>query len=533
VDFSLGDSIAALGLVVAVYGLFKARWRLNFALNPRYKWSVLGLVLLGVTAPFVAFSLRPLNLPYLNVVEGMAWVFFFCAAIDFARCAFWTGPLYLSNASEKAKVRFIRYILNTAILSDSDSLNAVVTIMRNSVDEICADVKRFHHYDPDEEREEDLAAYLLQTLLGETKVINYIIENRIDFIFELVGALKRHHVDSYSISVATESLMTALYVNPKSYLYQQLGYDGFTNYLSIYELIFEDEQFVTNYHPISHWFGIGTRVSFKSEVLNDPRYVEVFLKGYTRSLEKFAYSNQGNQMVDQLRRGMDGLADYVEALAMDMWNKEYDYFSPSGQSLHKVVHFVGHDFYFDVFSKKAEAGKITEDELNPSLETDQWHEGVSGAFARLFYQVIESISMIHGPSENERMAILEIDETFLGHISTHPYVEGVRKKILHLLWEKSEGNITHGWYPVVFRAICIVFFPQFSNMPTWAIHERDKMIDTLRNKVKPRILRNELMANDKTPKEKDLLPESFVFDHDNGKFFSVDSHGNRSELRKS
>lgn len=283
---------------------------------------------------------------------------------------------------------------------------------------------------------------------------------------------------------------------------------------------------------IGTWYNVSQKVNFRDEIDSNPQFVEVFLKGYEIALEKFAYTHPS--LTSELSRGMYQLAEYAKSTSYVIRKfPEYDYFTPAAQALHKIVQFASHSFYYDIFEKKASAGQIPDEELTPPLDTEKYRENLSSSFCRLFTNLAEAIVTMHDKDEYERMNVLDLNEIFVNSIGSYAHVQGVRAKILHKLWQKSEDNIKRGHFPVVFRALAIMLYWRHNNMPTWAKNERNKLIDTLRNVVKPRILRNELMANRRTSKEEALLPACIIFDRSTNKFYAVDANNNKTELRKS
>ncbi len=531
VFFSLGEAIAILGIVIAAYGILRPRWKLNFAYNRRFLVSVLSLLGLGLASSFggFVFAAYTADDKIASGLQGAAFLFFLFAAIDFVRGAYWKKPLYRHKFKEKRKVKFIRGILDEVLFAkDEEALNAIISIVRISMDEICQDI---HDSVSLRDDENNIAAYLLDTLLGESKIANHIAVSRLDFIYELVGAIEKHKLRGIDASVGVENLLTALYVNPNSYFYQQVGYDGLTNYASAYQIIFGNEFFVREHGPVGTWYNVGQKVSYGNDVDSSPQFVEVFLKGYEIALKKFAYTHPS--LTTELSRGMYQLGEYAES-ASHVIRKlpEYDYFTPAAQAFHKIVRFASHSFYYDIFEKKASAGQIPDNELNPPLDTDKYRENLSSSFCRLFTNLAEAIVTMHDKDDYERMNVLDLNEIFVDTIGSYAHVQGVRSKILHKLWQKSDDNIKRGHFPVVFRALAIMLYWHHNNMPAWAKSERNKLIDVLRNDIKPRILRNELMANRRTPKEDALLPECIVFDRSTNKFYAVDANDNKTELRK-
>jgi|GEM_PF-4410270 len=525
--FSLGDAISILGIVIAVYGILRSRWRLNFTFNRRFLWSVLALLGLGLSSAFSGFVFAA----YMNddklasTLQGAAFLFFLFAAIDFVRGAYWKKPLYRHKFRTKRKVKFIRGILDEVLFAkDEETLNAIITIIRISMNEICQDINRGDNKD-------NIAAYLLDTLLGESKIASHIAESRLDFISELIHAIEKYRLRGIDASIGVGNLLTALYINPKSYFYQQVGYDGLTNYASAYQIIFENEFFLREHGPVGIWYNVSQKVNYPNEVNNNPQFVEVFLKGYEMALKKFAYTH--SSLTQELSRGMYQLAEYAESASHSIRKlHDYDYFTPAAEAFHKIVQFTSHSFYYDILEKKASAGQIPADELTPPLETDQYRENLSSSFCRLFTELAEAIITMHDKDEYERMEVIDLNEIYVNSIGTYAYIEGIRTKLLHMLWQKSDENIKRGHFPVVFRALAIMLYWQHNAMPNWAKSERNKLIDTLRNEVKPRILRDELMANRHTTKEDALLPTSIVFDRATNKFYAIDANDNRTELRK-
>lgn len=525
--FNLGETIAVLGIIIAVYGLIKPLWRLNFDLNPRIYFSVVYLVILGLLSSLIAFILSAfttLNI-YSVLFQGSTYIFFIFAAIDFIRGVSWKKPLYSYRSTKKAKIRFIQRILNeTLFYNNDDSINAVINVVKNSLDEICKDIACNKH-------NENIAAYFIETLLGENKFVNHIVEKRIDFIHKLISSLEKNHVRGFDINNGIGNLITALYVNPKSYLYQQIGYAGLTNYASIYKIIFENEYFVREYGPIANWYNVEQKVNYRGQLTYNENYVKVFIKGFILSLKKFAYTK--NDPHQNLAKGMYQLAEYAQDVSREISKlSEPDYFAPPSKAFGEVIKFVSHDFYYDIFKGKASDNKITNSELSPQLKTEKYEENLSSAFCRLFSEMAEKTIIAYSNTVMERHEVIQLNEIFLQSIGNYAHIGGIRKKILHDLWERSNENIEKGYFPIVFRALTIMLYWKHSNMPAWAVTERNKLIDTLENKVKPRILRKELMADDKTLKEEALLPQDIVFNKKMKKFYQIDARGTKRELKK-
>ncbi len=530
VYFSLGEAISIIGIVVAAFSILKPRWRLNFIYNRRFVLSVVSLLVLGIFSAFTGFIFAAYtdNNELAALFQGLTFSFFLFAAMDFVRAVMWRGSLYKTKLSDKRKGRLVASILNEALfIKDEESLNAIISIVGASLDEVCEDIVKEAHRDD----EQSIAAYLLDTFLGEAKIANHIAEKRIDFIYDLLDAIEKHKLRGIDAPTGIDNLLIALYVNPKSYLYQQVGYDGMTNYASVFKAIFENNFFLREHGPIRLWFNASLKVGYREDISDNPQFVKVFLKGFEMALKKFAYTDR--RIDEELALGMHQLGEYAESISLGTRSRsDYDYFSPAGKAFHQIVYFTSHTFYWDVFKPKATSGSIPAENLNPPLDTDEYRENLSSAFCRLFTDLAESIVAMHDRDDYERMHVLDLDEVFVHSIGSYPHVAGLRAKILHMLWEKSDDNIKRGHFPVAFRALAIMLYWRHTSMPEWAKNERNKLIDTLRNDVKPRILRNELMANRRTPKEEALLPKCIVFDRTINKFYAVDANDNRTEIRK-
>lgn len=516
---SLGDAIAAFGLIFAVHQLRRNDASIVMRIRPSWQRNLFWFFgLAGLAFAFLAAALSqipggvlpaPLNYPLLY--EAAAFVCFIISPALVFTLPKRRHKLFTKKRAED----FYQVLIKEVARPTNENIESCVNIIASNLSVILdAAVKRRWRARDDtrplseDELYSEYAGAVCDVIFSEPRVVNYLVTARLDILLYLFALIKEKGVCGRHLSDCIEKIVEALYNNPQSHLYTQFHRRGLALSANIYEMIFENAHIVREFRVFENALPWYKRDEISVE------QIKVFLEAYERSLSAF-WENPDGWSVSALRRGLGQLDDYIKSLGYEIYraNKETDKKAQKAalDKLRTVDNFLGGG-YARPYLEACRAGRVPERERQ-AAETDDWEGTLNAAYAKSLYEFFESMAVVEDSEDELYHSYLEV----IRELDNEEFA-GVRDKFLKRLWEQIEDN-KKGFFPAVLRPYLRVMGLQVSPLPAagWKRTEGEKLVALL-SELKPRIEANEKMVNDETI-EKELLPSCVYYDREGTKEF--------------
>ncbi len=530
IHFSLGEAVAAFGLIFAVFQLKDKSW--DIVLKIRDSWQrnliwymgVGGLVSIAIA---ITIQQKFFSLPLSFLNNTFLWQFLGYLCFIFAPLSLLLfGKRKKGLFNKRRAEKFYNIILREITKPKIDNIDVCIDILGANLENITKALagissipfQRDKDYIlSDEEKYAIYANAVTTVILSEERVARYIATGRIDFILYLLATFKKYRITSAHTQLGLDRIIELLFREESSYFYSQLDYRGTSLALNAFEAIFSEPYFLDNFCVF------GNDYSFcKFDRLHE-KYLAVYLKSLEYAIKGYWENNCPVEMRREICNGLDKLNDYSQSLAFS--SKEKNKHKEAVSRLQTISFFLGHTYireYKEALKRKQ--ASIYETEVK---KDNEFRSSINFAYAKTVCGFIESLAQVK-EEYNGKIRILAM-ETVGETIPLHSLTSGFEKlseTIIGLIWEKINGDFmsnVKGFFPSVLKVyLYIIGFKVNGTEVSIVGKERKKMIEFLYKDIKPKILSGELMADKKTTFEEVLLPV-VTFDKKNQKFlFKLD-----------
>lgn len=524
--FSLGEAVAALGLIFAVYQLRRPVWSIVLSIKRKTYlvrlFSALGLISIAISAVLPQIvKRRPTSLVECPLFwEFLGCVFFISAPVALLILAEKKDRLFTKNNAEK----FHQVILRNIARATPDILETCINVIGSNLNEITEAISKSKislHEGKKEKQKPDYSDYarsIFNFILTEPQVLTYVVTSRLDFLSHLLREIKEKHLTSrHGINLMISSITKELFENQDSYLYRELKYSGFGIYKPLFESLFYDQKFLNEFRSLQEW-------RYRPYELNKEKfnvYIEAFnhaLKGYWFD-GSYVHHLPFESAFTQLTAGAKALAIEISKLSEDIFWK-----NPSVNTLFKIASFLGSDFA-RIYREALKEKKVRDCDLEVRVEGEYKDPAsVTAAYSKAVFDFLCALSMAEKHGENLRHFAVEATRPVFGFGGEG--FEKMRERFLEHVWENIKENINRGFYPALLRTYLSLMIPSRSTT-----EEGRKLINFLYKEFKPLVLLDKKMVNGKYM-EKVLLPESIIFDREREEFRYKKIDGNLVTMGK-
>ncbi|MFA5994579.1 MAG: hypothetical protein WC823_06510 [Parcubacteria group bacterium] len=540
--FSLGEAVGAVALFIAAYQLSKPSWRITFSI--RKKWQrllpltflIAGLIMILLSSlvmqvPFYILK-NPFNYPIFY--ETLGFLFFLIAPTLYVFFSMRSKGLFNKDTYED----FFQQILHEVSRATPETLEASINIISNNLSELAKSAKKEEsivfigeEIEKKSSKSPDriyanYAANILNIILSEKKVANYIATARLDFLLHFISEIKKNNLER-TVGLASESITSCLFEDKNSHLYNQLNHGGLSISANLYKAIFFDQDVLNNINPFSEW---NTWLIEDESLLLQKRYLDVYLRSLKDAVEGYWFYGEGN--IGRARMfyyGFKNLTDYSRRIiylaSQDLSKKKVVF-----ERLHKIASFIGDDF-MQIYEKALKDGLVKDYDIKVTHHDEHRITGCSQTayYVNMLVDFLETLSMIEDDNDNVWHATIEATEKIVGVvIGEGEAFKNLRDDFFSLAWGKIFDNVERGHFPAFLRVYLPVMVFDFSNEDLCM--ERNKLITYMEDKLIPKILAGEKMINKKSLMEEILLPENIIFNRKTNKFCNVDRDGEKNEL---
>lgn len=522
INLSLGEAVAAFGIIFAVYQLRSPTWRISLRIKEGYLSSLVWILSgIGLFFVFLA-SLTPRatslteSFPYPIFWEHLGFLFLVSAPVSLLMIASQTKGLFNPARAKK----FYHVLLQSASTGYQEDLESSITVIHKNLETLIDAIKLIENQEPDRDSYQLYAQDLLELLFSEKPIADYIVTYRIGFLFALLHQIKDKQLSQITIGMGFQKIVRCLFENPNSYLYKQLDYQGLTLYAPIYDVLFGNTYFIEEFSVLSMWDEYG----ISEEIRSSPQYAQTYLHAVEKAIDanKFQNAVASQRIASTL---IYRLCDYAQHITSPLRTRERSQYSTI---LMYIEIFFGRDFPL-AYKKYADENVVSIFEKD-SKKDSTLRQSLTATYAEALVKFLGIISSIDD-RKLERDYALSATRELLPIHDDGGIFDNIRKCFFEYLWEEIENNVKHGYFPAVLRIYIQMMYWNDNSMPHWRKIERKRLIEYLYKELRPRIKKGELMANYKDKKEYELLPSEVVFDQKRNKFYIIHRNGTRVEFK--
>ena len=273
--FSLGDAVAALALVFAVYQLSDSTWALVLNIKGRFQKNLVWLLVgLGLVFALISSLISEQYTKGKVISNPLFWQIL--AFITFASAPFtlrYVGTSKKNMFSPKKAKSFYNHILETFSSDNPVHTKNAVDIVMYNLDALMSAIRSYlndverkviattTNVDENDTPETDYRLYasaLLETAFSDDRVASYIATQRIDFIWNYVRYIENNKLTKHELGDSFKGIVEQLFNNKESYLFRQKQYKGISKFAPVNDLIFGNPYLAKNFSPIRSWsiFGV-------------------------------------------------------------------------------------------------------------------------------------------------------------------------------------------------------------------------------------------------------------------------------------
>ena len=427
---------------------------------------------------------------------------FIFAPIAFIYPSISTKGLFGKNQTE----RFFTVALSCATNSNIEVLKYITNILTDNLHLVFEKLKR----NSDREEQEN-ARSVLEVVLTESNLLDYIVEHRIDFLQEFFYQIKKNKIPSSYLRILHDKLFFHLYANQESYLYKHVKYGGEGLVINIFEIIYEDETIVECYNPFPDDLDIAV---YTKEDFSHLKFFEVLNKALCLAIEQL-WSKGVNYS--------DGIAEGLQSVRLAFTSIDYSKIVQNDSSLlHDINLFLGMHLP-DLLKKyndkiRIDSSKIKLDDYVTFSPCNR-DMPITEMYSNLYLGFLENLSRIQDETFDYRALVLGSSIFFFDRDGDD--FSEIRSILVAKIWHFIENTNLKGYYGALIKVYfsIIVWKPQ-STSSQWYIDEYNKAVNCLYDVLKPKFSNGDKMSNG-VLMEKVLLPSIIEFDHKIGKFLLV------------
>jgi len=524
--FSVGEAVAAVGLLFAAYQLKQPHWRIAF--DVRWKTArgisflVIGAFASVIMATIMAHIIKSSSVTIWQVPvfwEILGGLLFVLAPVLLLRAARPKGLF-----GDDKSMRLFSVLMREAASNNPANLDAVVDVLKENLGTILANLRQPHYErkTKDFSNKELLAHLIVTRVISEPTLTDYVMVSRTDFLEQFISEVNRLGIHGYhSIGIAFGSLIKSGFDIEKSYFYREMNFVGRGIDQSILRHLFEDQRFLNGVRPFDQFsLPYGEQLNL-AKVKLFVKCLELALRGYLR--RPAVYYSGGYPHIhwgfEKLIEVTSKIITSHKELGLDHW------YLING--LGAVGHFLGNYFIWEYVNVHKESD-ITIPDADKRVLVERKSYGLyplsmTFDYVNCLYKFLCEISHLPDGDSMRSYALTSTSEV-LSLQNVSPELRMIQSRLLELIWKQIRANVDKGHYPAVLPVyLCTVDMWQDS-VGSEQKKRYNQTIKFLDNTLKPLILSEAKMANDKLMEEV-LLPTCIKFNREKDIFEHHMRHG--------
>lgn len=513
--FSIGEALAAVAILLAVYQFKKEKWDVALEI----KSSIKPIVIFSISFGFVAIILssifsfwKPSSILFLSVF----WQIISSISITFAIVFLFLQATNKGLFSQKTKDRFVGSLLRRVLSRSPKQIDLVVGAIGANFEVILREISVVPQRGGSISRFAKAAHFVIDQIVSNPNFTHHVVTTRADFLQMFLQSIKEKRLyNNYSISIAFNAFVKALFLNRDSYFYNELKHsDPGVYYRPFLEDIFFDQDMFLELRPFDQIsFGYGELVE-EDKLSLFLAALETAIKGYFKKPQSidFEYSHY-KLTLEQVGHVFSRVIDELKNN-----NSKNDW--PITNKVHQITFFAGWRF-LDLYKEALKNNTISQHDLDVPIEEKSYgiypHSLTSG-YIELIFKLLCGLSDYPDKESARHYAMTLADDILT---SNEPQLENMRKVLLKLIWNQirdgGSANIK-GFYPLILPVFLslIGMWQDGSSPEEKAIY--NQTVEFLNNELKPKILAGTKMANNEDLMEKELLSPYVVYNREKGLF---------------
>lgn len=528
VYFSLGEGIAALGLLFAILHLQKPIWKMTlrirnkFARNLHWYFAIIGLFSLIISVLLTQFFIAHRTILHYPVFWELIAFFAFVSSVF---TSFFLSMKRTNLINEKNARRFYKVLLNSAAVTRKNHTEDVINLVGSNLNKIIDLASKTprrpdRNWDPNEQPESS-ALGVLEVVLTEPEIVKYITTSRIDFLLHFIQKVKESRIDHTLVRSFFREITQELFSNPSSYFYRQLEYGGLGNEKPIYNALFHDQVILDNFRTLGNW-NYWERDTF------DKKFLQVYLQALKTAIEGYWFDQNAGISIEPFYSAFTQLTHAAQSFSSNVKNEKDSKFVGTEffWLLNEIASFYSRTFPI-IYNEALEKEKVKDLDLEVKVDKDRHKHGesITAFYVDGLFGFFEALSYIDGFDDDIRSFAIDstsqIIEVSSGSDQTY---QKMRTRFLKLLWDRFEENVKGGYAPMIRVYISLILFPAMT-YPTWLEEERKRLITFLYEKIKPIITKD-------PEKIKRFLPIFVEYNTKTKKFEWVSRGDDRTVLKR-
>jgi|GEM_PF-1115969 len=492
VFLSLGEAIASVAILLAVYQFRKDRGLIALQMRPYLRPLIIvtmicGLVLTSIS-PFILVE-RPCYIFQLSifwqVIAGLLIVFSFVFLFIKTR----TKRLFTPNTAD----RFYSVLVHELSRPSDERIDTILETFLDNFDEICKTAKNR------DAKGQGYAVALLDVVLGESSIINVLTTKRLDALHYILYVIEKYEL-SRDEARGLLPIIKNLFKDHSSYLYKHLDTNGLALSSNLYEQLFGSAHILNNFDPFNY-----PCLDYQMSQKTDTESLEVVTKALSTSIE--TYLKTGSVSPRAINAGLSHLSEIFGSLCSKIQREKPKYFVESDWWLiNTISHFLGHDYAFLAYQEQLNE-TVTEQEKTATEASFYSDATINDGIAATIYKAFEQLASVS--SEETIDDVYHIVLGLLhGMMYEYEYKTGYRMPFETKLWEQIGRNVLEQTYPAVlpiYLSFMGFVLASDTTRTGWVGEQAERMRRLLYVDLKPLLDSKQKMING-DEMEKTLLP---------------------------
>lgn len=509
--FSIGEAIAAIGLIFAIYQLRRGTWLIALEVRKQVKIVVGIFLLFGLLCVFIA-SIIPQTIkeaPDTILQIALLWEILAGISLICAPVFLFLGVRSKNLFKDNTAAALFSSLLRRVASKSSEDLDAVVDVLIYNLKSIVEKLPSQYIIRRENALDEiqEYAHHIINIIVSDPVLTEHVVVSRADFFQFFLNLIKKHNLySSYaSIDIAFGSLMKSAFENKRSYLYREIEFSGMGIHRPFLNDIFFDQRIFLYLNPFEN-FGV------MYDRCVDQEKLELFITAFKLAIK--GYWHDDNSVYNSYRystfeKAFKKLENIVSQIIQE--SNFSDNEKDKGDFINKMVKidfFLGHFFIYE-YKEALKKSKVGQRDLEVQVERKSFGIYPASLTSNYVQSVYNFLCIINDLKDKE--SIRHYAMSVADHLIKfgEPAFSKMREFLLELIWNQIEENIK-GFYPLVLPSYLSLIGMWQDSANQQRKEEYNKVVNLLNKRIKPFMLKKIEMAND-VLMEKVLLPPEIKF----------------------
>jgi hypothetical protein len=507
VFFSIGDALASIAILLAIYQFKKDKWLIALKVRSYIEPAVFTSITIGVGVTIgssLVLIKNPTNIFQLSIFWQL--IGSFLVAFSIVLLFFKATNKNLFN--QKTARDFYEVMVWELSRPTPERLDVILMALLDNFENICKAATGDIRKEPAQS-----AIVVLDVVLGEGTLVDMLTTKRLDALHYILTMLEKYNLCAQRAR-GFPLVAKNLFIDQSSFLYKHLEVGGLALSSNLYESLFGSPKILGNFDL----FG-GPTIDYTMKKDLSSKQIEVFIKALSKAIE--TYLKNGSVPPRHINNGLSHLSEIFGDLCRMIYTEEnmgvdtkYK-LKDQWWSLHVIANFLGHDYPFLAYKETLNEMVVEREKTAGEadfLSASTINAGVSAAIYKAFVQ----LSHIKNTNDSHHILI----ELLHGMSYLEEYKQGYRAPFEKRMWEQIANNVVNRRGASALRTyLASIAFTLASNdvgkSEGWMGEQVERMRRLLFIDLKPLLDKGEKMINNRKMEDV-LFPDGMRYQ--NGKF---------------